>query len=175
MSDDTSSIDHPYTCPHCGEAVTIEPSDVSSLVTCPHCAGEFIASDDVPEEDRRRDAELDGMRVRQIALVRRAEIRTQSYLIVVAVGCAAGAAQCLFNIVRSHRSTSRIAILSAIMLATTWGAVLCFRKARRIGRELKRPLIEEPIVPPDFSELGDGSQQLKDLENLKSEQPESEA
>jgi hypothetical protein len=115
------------------------------------------------------------MRVRQIALVRRADIRTQSYLIVIAIGCAAGAAQCLFNILRIHQWNQRVAILSAIALATTWGAVICYRKARRIGRELKKPLLEEPEVPPDFSGLGDGSQQLTDLQNLSGEQTESEA
>jgi hypothetical protein len=40
------------------------------------------------------------------------------------------------------------------------------RRIRALGAVLRKPTLEEPTVPPDFSTLSDGSQRWTNLEQL---------
>src|SRR5947208_2170169 len=84
----TPSIDV-FTCPHCQREVAVDPAEPHPFIRCPYCGGEFAVPREAPEEDdeeaeaRRRDeaareAELDGMRIKQISANRRAAIRARS-------------------------------------------------------------------------------------------------
>ena len=49
-------------------------------------------------------------------------------------------------------------------------SMLCryfWRRAADITRELARPLQHDPVTPPDFSALSDGTQVAKDLEDVR--------
>jgi hypothetical protein len=46
-------------------------------------------------------------------------------------------------------------------------AVYFLNRMAEMNRELRRPLLEEPTTPPDFSMLNDGSQHARDLEDIR--------
>src|SRR5689334_19439156 len=78
-----------FTCPHCQREVAVDAAEPHPFIVCPYCGGEFAipqaAEADEETEARRRDdearqAELDGMKIKQIAAGRRAAIRARTYL-----------------------------------------------------------------------------------------------
>jgi hypothetical protein len=120
------------------------------------------------------DDHLNPTRIRQMAALRRAAIRTRSYCVIALVGSAVGAVQCVFDAVRrwpapvSFRGilVCLLFLLSAAALIGLGGYFL--RLARRFHREAKQSAIVPPEVPPDFSKLQDGSQIVKNLEDMES-------
>lgn len=157
-----------YTCPHCGEPVVVDPSHVEPPWTCPACGGEFslpAGMEDPPPEPDRAD-ELDGLRIRQISAQRRADIRVRSYLFIAAVGCVAAAAQCLFWAWRAAGWNRRRVAFAAAAVALFCLAGWFAARVAAISRDLAKPLLEEPPSPPDFSQLQDGSQMARDLDDL---------
>jgi hypothetical protein len=169
-----------YACPQCAQPVTIDREHGGPFVSCPHCGESFAiataedASEphDLDDElSRAHDAELDGMRIRQLSVARRAAIRARTYLIIGVIVSLTGAEELSRHIVLStlRKDASR---LQRYLFAVT--AVLAIYAARylwirfvEIGRELKRPLLEEPTEPADFSTLSDGSQRWKDLDDIR--------
>jgi predicted RNA-binding Zn-ribbon protein involved in translation (DUF1610 family) len=159
-----------YTCPHCGETVVVDAVAVDQTWSCPACGGEFSLSTHVtepkPEPEPDRADELDGLRIHQITAQRRADIRVRSYLFTAAIGCVAAAAQCVFWVWRAGGWTrSRVAFVLAAV-AFLCGAGWLARKVAAISRELAKPLLDEPPSPPDFSQLQDGSQMARDLDQF---------
>jgi hypothetical protein len=175
-----------YTCPHCRREVAVDADEVAGgrgpFVSCPHCGEEFAVGDEVAEEDREaeelraglekeREAELSAMRIRQVATIRRSTIRARSYLLIGAVGCAGVGVQALIQIVQRlralHRSDTWVWVYGAWMVVMGAGALFFGRRWVALGRELAKPMLEEPKEPPDFSSLGSDTEGWKRLEDVR--------
>lgn len=180
-SDEPSFVE--FTCPHCDHPVLAEPAEQPQELQCSACAGIVLipASDgrtDIEQEQEEarllrapaRPDEIDGLRVRNITVGRRALIRARTYALVAALGC-------LFAIVKAILSASELvavrgwtlrpATYLAIALLATWGLVHFVRKLAHLSRELKRPPHPlEDLPPPDFTTLSDGSQHWKHLDEM---------
>jgi hypothetical protein len=173
-----------YTCPHCQQAVAIDPDERTlkgPFIPCPYCGREFaIGSDGEPDEqeaaertraEQTEKAELDAMRIRQVSAGRRAAIRARSWLLIGVVGCLVGAGQCIWKARELHRREQHwgaaAIVLIVVAIALFPAAGFFARRWLAIGRELAQPLLDEPTTPPDFSTLGDGTQHWKKLEDVQ--------
>jgi hypothetical protein len=119
------------------------------------------------------DDHLNSNRIRQMAALRRSAIRSRSYCVIAIGGCVVGAADFVFFAIRrllGHPSTLGILIAITYFLAA---AILLFssryfvRLARRFHGQANQSAIPEPTMPPDFSKLQDGSQIVRNLEEMK--------
>ncbi len=118
------------------------------------------------------DDHLNSTRIRQMAALRRGAIQSRSYCVIALGGCVVAAAECVFEAVRrwpkpvSFRGilVCALFLLSAAALLVLGGYFL--RLAGRFHREAKRSAILPPEAPPDFSKLQDGSQIVKNLEDM---------
>jgi hypothetical protein len=156
-----------FQCPHCGAAIAPTATG-KSIVTCAACGRPVELWDNAPQG---RDAAIDALRAQKIAASRRAAMRVQTYFRVVAIGCVAAAGECIYKAWYAGRwNVTRILLLGLAMCAV-WGIVYFLRHASKVARELRKPMLIDPTTPPDFSQLGDGSQRVKDLENLLGEEP----
>lgn len=72
------------------------------VVACPHCGSEFEVPP--PENEPTPEEEIDSIRIKRLALERRAVIRARSYCLIAAGGCAVGAAQFIYFAVNQMRS-----------------------------------------------------------------------
>jgi len=175
-----------FTCPQCGEEVDVLPTDASPdespFMICPHCKSEFVIThSDTPEEDerarreeeeklRRRDEELNSLRIRSVTLARRAAIRNRSYLLIGALVCAVAIGQFILLVVqhvRAHGWDMRPIGYLLLIIPAIVGVRFFLRKARVVGEESTRSALTNPNTPPDFSPLRDGSQQWKNLEDVR--------
>jgi hypothetical protein len=111
------------------------------------------------------DDHLDSNRIRQMAALRRGAIRSRSYCVVAIGGCLVGAAELTFDGVRDCPAI-RAFIYFLCAIALIWAAAYFFRLARRFHREAKQSAIPPPATPPDFSQLQDGSQIVRNLEEM---------
>jgi hypothetical protein len=112
--------------------------------------------------------ELDGVRIRRLAAERRAILRSRSHCIIAGVVCVVLEWQLCWMIVEQWAKASSLRMLVYALAACAIAiiAALCGHRAVELTGQLRRPLIEEPASPPDFSTLGDGSQQAKNLEEI---------
>jgi hypothetical protein len=122
-----------------------------------------------PADPAASASELDELRIRQIATLRRALYRSRSHAIVVTIALLVVAVQLGWMTYSSHRRGSpKVAVALAIAGAACLAGSLHFwRRAAALHQEAKRTLLIEPAQPPDFSTLSDGSQQWKNLEELR--------
>ena len=105
--------------------------------------------------------ELDGIRIRRLAAVRKAAYRARSHCIIAAVACLVVAIQLIWSAVE------RLAPLYALFaIAALVGTLSFVRRAAKLHREAMQSLLDEPTTSPDFSTLSDGSQQASNLENI---------
>jgi hypothetical protein len=109
---------------------------------CPTCEADFVYDDSVGErnETQTHDKdELNTIRIKLLANERRAIVRTRSYFIIAAGGCAVGAAQLIYFAVHRIRAggTTGVAV-GYLLFAVLFGIGLTFflRKANEIGRKL---------------------------------------
>jgi hypothetical protein len=163
-----------FACPHCQAEVPVEwPAE--PFVRCPQCGEEFAlpaeaTSAELPIQGGRSD-ELDGQRIRQIIVQRRADIRLRSYFLLGAFGCLGAAITFLYRIGQRMFYRWPWNWIGALHVAISIAAVFCggylLSRAHSLTRELNKPLLPEPTTPPDFSNLGDGSQQAKALDELE--------
>jgi hypothetical protein len=101
-----------------------------------------------------------------MAALRRAAIRTRSYCLIAVGGCIVGAAELIFDGVRRWpRLITWLYWLCAAGLVAL--GVHFARMAVRYHRETKQSAIPNPTAPPDFTNLQDGSQFAKNLEEIK--------
>lgn len=180
MIETAPSADQPeYTCPNCGHSLgNVEPHQ--SVVSCPNCGqGVTLAAEDVSPPAAREiqsaqgievpaDDELSGLKIRQISDLRRGAVRTRSWLLIGAIVCAVGAIQLIFLAVSGYRSGLRLAPLGDLA-ASVLAVILCIyfsNRAVAAHREIKHSHLEEPLTPPDFSTLSDGSQHSANLERM---------
>jgi hypothetical protein len=170
-----------FTCPHCQREVAVDAIEPHPFITCPYCGGEFAIPRAEPEEQedseaRRRDeeareAELDGMKIKQIAAGRRAAIRARSYFWVAMGGCIGVVGELIHTtyqrIAYEHKWDAGTLGFVAGAIAALYGATHFYRHAKAISDELKQPLLRDPQTPPDFSTLSDGTQRWKNLDEMK--------
>ena len=167
-------------CPHCEQNVLIESASDEAEIICPHCGIAFVVPHaesgvldyhDGKAEEQRREAELDMMRIRQLTTARRAAIRARTYLLVGCVIFATAAINLVIEAVQrlryekvwDARTFSFIAFSAACFMI----AYYFMSRMLEISKELGRSAIEDPVTPPDFSTLSDGTQTARDLEDVK--------
>ena len=178
--DPAESTPTAYLCPHCAQAVEVDPNSIEPFMRCPHCGGQFaIILDEPAEVDyesreadlRAREAELDGMRIRQLSNARRALIRLRTYVFIGGVLGAVGGVQLIIKTAQRVRHEHAWDLRTVGFIAFTGVcfmiAVYFLNRMVEMNRELRRPLLEEPTTPPDFSMLSDGSQHARDLEDIR--------
>lgn len=122
-----------------------------------------------PQESDRAD-ELDGLRIRQLATLRRAAYRSRSHAIVAMLVCAAAVVQAGFLLVQHLLRIgfdARLLLYAAFILAGAYGALFFYRRALALHREATQSHLDNPTTPPDFSTLSDGSQRWKNLEEIQ--------
>jgi hypothetical protein len=159
-----------YTCPHCQQLVEVPEIPKDAVVQCPHCGAEFSLPAPEPDETATPNIELDGLRIRQLAALRRGAYRTRSFAIVAAAACAVTVAQLVWMTVRHVRGLGwgvrPIAYLVLVPIAVG-GAWYFLSRAIAAHQEAKQSALAQPTQPPDFSMLSDGSQQVKNLEDMR--------
>ena len=157
-----------YACPHCQQVADVTEAPPGAVVRCPHCGGEFSLPE-IPAADER-DSELDGLRIRQLSTLRRSAYRSRSYAIIAAGACVVVMAQLVLMTVRHVRvegwSGRPIGYLIFTLFAA-WGAWYFIGRAVHLHRETKRSALVDPQSAPDFSKLSDGSQRVKNLEDVR--------
>jgi hypothetical protein len=119
-----------------------------------------------PHDDRAH--ELDGLRIRQLSSLRRGAYRARSIAIVVAAACLVAAVQFTIEAFTGTAATYR-AISGASAVFALFAAVHFARRVAKLQREIRTPppMPPEPPGGPDFSTLSDGSQQWKNLEDIR--------
>jgi ABC-type nickel/cobalt efflux system permease component RcnA len=126
--------------------------------------------DDQPESVEP-EPELDGQRIRQLAALRRGAIRARSWCLITAGVCLVGAIQLVIFSVQLIRAPGsawlRIPCYLMVAAAGLWLTVYFLRRARVLKREIGRSALGQPETSPDFSQLSDGSQRWKNLEDIR--------
>ena len=118
------------------------------------------------------DDHLNANRIRQMAALRRGAIRTRSWCVIAMAGCVVGAAQFIFNVIHRWPITANLrGILISILyllcaLALLAAAIHFLRLAIRFHREARQSALGPPDGPPDFTPLQDGSQIVRNLEDM---------
>jgi hypothetical protein len=170
----------PPNCPACGQSL---PPDVTGLgwVQCAACGAQIelvaipsveLAQDEDPELlPPDPDAALDGLRVRQIAALRRGAYRTRSYCLIAAAALAVVGVQLVVMTVRALRGqplwAAAYGVLAALALA---GCAHFARRILQLTDELRQSptaALPPPAHEPDFATLSDGTQQWKNLEDVR--------
>jgi hypothetical protein len=185
----------PIHCPHCGSATPAALTDKPQIAICPQCAQAFVvpaldgstpvvaqvgvapaessfAYDDTaaaPGSSARED-DLDALRIRQIAAIKRTAYRTRSYFLIATVVCMVASARLLWIgyegwSIPGQRKWAMLEILAATVLFVL--ARRAFARSVYYKRESEKSALEEPDRPPDLSKLSDGSQRWKNLDNIE--------
>jgi hypothetical protein len=118
------------------------------------------------------DDHLNSNRIRQMASLRRGAIRSRSYCVIALGGCVVGAAEFVFD--AFHRWPAPVnlrGVLVAILYLFCSIALLVLggyflRLAIRFHLEAKQSALPPPATTPDFSQLQDGSQIVRNLEDM---------
>jgi hypothetical protein len=143
-------------------------------------ADEFHVVDDVPdpgegntpealEARAHEQSELDGIRIRQLAAARRAMYRQCSYCMVVAGFCAVAAGEftwAAIALISTGHWPLRAGVYLLLAMLIMFAAVHFARRAARLHRQARRSALSEPVAPPDFSSLDNGSQRWRKLEEM---------
>lgn len=155
-------------CPHCGQAVNLATDDEPQAFSV---SGTESSAPGVTADDD----ELSGVKIRQIADLRRGAIRTRSWLTISVIVCAVGAIQLIFLAITGYRAGLRLAP-SGDVAAAVVALLLTFyfgKRAIAAHREIQCSHLEEPQTPPDFSTLSNGSQYSANLEKMSDSSFES--
>ncbi len=195
MSNESELVEHETHCPACGHAISPSDTAGSnaSLLQCPRCGEQFFAtepdeidssSDDDEAarqelEDRQTSAQTDDAspdlstlnerRIRAVVIERRAVYRSRSWAVVLAGVCVVGAGQMVLLIVRAVSDGAVTVRTIGFMVATPVALVLTVyfaRKAAEFGRRAAQVRTPDPQTAPDFSTLSDGSQTVRNLQDM---------
>jgi hypothetical protein len=118
------------------------------------------------------DDHLNSNRIRQMATLRRGAIRSRSYCVIAVGGCVVGAAEFIFDAFRRWPVPANLrGVLVAILYLLCSLALLVLggyflRLSIRFHREAGQSALPPPAAPPDFSQLQDGSQIARNLEDM---------
>ena len=166
-------------CPHCGTPLDATPTDVPQEVACPQCggltiipatSGELEASEEDAAPAPDRADELSGLRIRQLAAARRAAYRSRSYCVIGALVCVVAAVQLTWvgiMLIRAGGFGFRAVAYFPVAALAVWGAGFFYGKAVALDREAKQSHLPPPTEEPDFGPLSDGSQQWKNLDEVR--------
>jgi hypothetical protein len=120
-----------------------------------------------------RDDELDELRIRQVAMLRRSAYRARSYAMLAAAVCAIATLELPYMAIREVSAVGwgvwPIARLMLTIVAFR-GMIFFARKAGQLNREALHVKLPEPSTPPDFSTLNDGSQFAKNLDEVREDE-----
>jgi hypothetical protein len=173
------------TCPYCNQPFVLPGADGSTLAVARPAAPEaaedqpFVVVDSITAEDQRAVDELDAYHVRKVTKLRRSAYRGRSFLLIGALVCVAGALQLGVNALYVfHRAGGAIRVerrefgtwpagflmVGMILLAVGYRF---FMRAAELKREAERSALSEPTTPPDLSQLGDGSERARRLEEIE--------
>ena len=125
--------------------------------------------DQEPEPRDERDGELDGLRIRQHAALRRAAYRSRSHAIVAMLVCLVAVLQSAILLIQQLVHVGfdwHIPVYGCVAIAGAYGTWFFFHRAVALHRETKQSHLPAPTANPDFSTLSDGSQRWKNLEDL---------
>ena len=133
---------------------------------------EFYVQDDLPGDDQppaTKEDDLDELRIRQITRSRRSAYRSRGYLLIGSAVCLVLALQLMWISIGRFREglnvmASAFLMAALVLLALSWRAL---SRAGQLKREANASALSNPKTPPDFSQLSDGSQSWKNLEDLK--------
>ena len=166
---------HEFVCPICGGRLLVAPSNVEQIAACPLCHEDMTIPAMVETQDADlsaggpNDDELDALRIQQRATLRRAIYRSRSYAIIAAVVCVVATVQLgqfAYRAIRTNSAVWAVAYLFA-MIGSALGAIYFYRRALALHQETRRPELSAPEHPPDFSTLGDGSEQWQKLHDVR--------
>jgi hypothetical protein len=158
-------------CPACNADVAIEPNAIS--LHCDHCGNDFFleheATDGLEAPQHPPEHELDALRIRQRMTMVRSAYRSRSYAIIAAVTCVVLAVQSVLSAIHRVRihSLPLAALYVLFAIVGAYGTVFFFRKAIALHRDARRTSLEQPVAAPDFTTLGDGSQRVRNLEEIR--------
>jgi hypothetical protein len=160
----------PMQCPRCDGTI-----DAPFPHTCPHCGEHFtFVVDDTPQEEEpaapQADAELDGLKIRQVIALRRGAIRARSWCLIAAAVCGVAAVQLVIKTIQNVRHTHTWGLRPTGFVLFAVGALIVasmfLRRAAELKREIDKPPPPDPASPPVFDSLSDGSQRWKNLEDV---------
>jgi hypothetical protein len=149
---------------------------VPGLLTCEQCGYEsLIVDEDAPVQVAPKSApdrvELDNVRIRKFAALRRGTYRSRSYALITAAACAIGALELSRLAWQSFRAAGWTAwsVLCALLVApAVMGSAIFARRALALHREAAASRIDtSPTTTPDFTPLGNGSDAWKKLEDVE--------
>ncbi len=175
--DDSSSPDD-YECPNCQAVIAIVRGDRATRIGCPQCGNEFVVAgtdgstdpDEQADDERASEEdELSSLRVFQVTKARRAAIRSRSYAFIAAVGFLVAAGQGAYDAWRRTLSGDfgmEFRLLVLFVAGSIAAGIYFAFRTRQIHREIRQALLPEPLTPPDFSTLSNGSQHVSNLEHL---------
>lgn len=163
--DDSQNI---FCCEKCGHAIAAS-EEGEYPTACPACGELLVIADDEPPPQANRDEEIEAVAIRRIVQERRALLRTRGYYLVLTWACIAVAAQMIWMMVhalivggwQNWQVIYPAAALFLVMLARDMWV-----RAQKLGAQVRASSLTQPTAPPDFTQLSDGSQKWKDLENL---------
>lgn len=175
-----------YHCPECGRPVDTVTALSPGLLQCPFCHAQFFAGIDEEEEEtaepdhdtladerhRQAEHELSELHIRQVRDLRRGANRTRSWFIFGAIVAAMVSAELIVMSIQFVRLYGWHALAVGYLFAAAAGLMVSLRfvqKAVETTREIRAMVMPEPVTPPDFSPLDNGSQRWKNLEELKGE------
>ena len=183
------SAAEPIVCPNCGQPATIETTESGSVIHCPACDADFLATtgeetdgcavewDDPSPPTEEADEELDGLRIRKLVQAKRSAIRARTYAIVILICSIFMAVQLILTDVQEVHlyGWDAWAILYTIFAsAMVIIATVASRKAAGLHRESNLSDMEELEHAPHFDDLSDGSQRVKNLEEMHGEMMKDE-
>jgi hypothetical protein len=148
-------------CPHCGLAVSVTDAEADHL-TCPGCAQVFL----LPPSEPEGESKLSAARVRMLSQRRRAMVRTRSFALIGVFGMLGLGLACVLRVSAVANWTVRGAYVLLAGFAL-WGAWRMWIKAGGLSKQLARSDLDEPESPPSFEGLSDGSQQWRNLEEIR--------
>jgi hypothetical protein len=182
-----SGVDEPsdferFACPGCTEAIDVPAESAGKLVRCPYCNTHFFASaeqadqpvvdDTTPEStDIDRESAFNKLRIANYTALRMGAIRARSWWLIAMVLAILIVLDMMANaalyVAMFHRWGVWPTLRVVIGVLCTKFAAHAWRRAAALHREISKSAIPEPTTPPDFSTLDDGSDRLKQLENIR--------
>jgi hypothetical protein len=114
--------------------------------------------------------ELDAMRIRRVAKARQTALRSASHCLIAAGACAVAVVDLLWRAARRvfvYEECLRPLLYVLAAGALAWICVRFTAKAAQLRRLAREKSLSEPLIPPDFSTLSDGSQFAKNLEQIE--------
>ncbi|HTL28204.1 MAG TPA: hypothetical protein VL282_03245 [Tepidisphaeraceae bacterium] len=160
------------TCPACGASVAPDPDAIA--LHCGNCGHEFFIDSSAdeqsaPAEEKRDEDALDAVHIRQRLTLVRSAYRSRSYAIIAMCICAVLLVQAIITDIHQFRAGAMVpgSLYAIVALVAAYGTIAFFRRALLFHREAKQTALHDPNSSPDFSNLGDGSQRWRNLEDIR--------